>query len=252
MRAAHPGAGRGAGEEVSDLTGPIRQRRDRGVRHQRRRLLVLLVAGVLALAATWAVAFSPLLATREVRVEGSVLLAPDLVADTAQVPLDLPLLRQDTRAIAARTTALAPVREVDVVRSWPHTLLVRVTERTPTVAFGIDGGYLLVDSDGVAYATVPDLPEGVLLAEGDATFDPTTQAVGRTVGTLPTEVRDRVTGVRADSPADVVLELDEEYAVAWGGPDQPDLKGRVLAVLLDQVPDAELYDVSAPAFPTTR
>lgn len=252
MRAAHSGVGRGAREEVSDLTGPIRQRKDRGLCHQRRRLLVLLVVGVLALAATWAAAFSPLLATREVRVQGNALLAPDLVAETAGVPLGLPLLRQDTRAIAARTTALAPVREVDVVRSWPHTLLVRVTERTPTVAFGIDGGYLLVDSDGVAYATVPELPEGVLLAEGDATSDATTQAVGQTVGSLPAEVRDRVTGVRADSPADVVLKLDEQYAVAWGGPDQPDLKRQVLGVLMDQVPDAELYDVSAPAFPTTR
>lgn len=208
------GAGRGVRDDVADLTGPIRLRRERAVRRQRRRLLVTLVVGVLAVAVFWTLAFSPLFATR--------------------------------------TCTLAPVREVQVTRSWPHTMDIRVSERTPAVAFAVNGGYMLVDSEGVGYAEVPELPEGLLQAQGDAADPGVTAAVGRTLGTLPAEVRDRVRGVRATSAAEVVLELDEGRAVVWGGPEQPELKSEVLAVLLEHLPETEVYDVSAPAFPTTR
>ena len=174
------------------------------------------------------------------------------VADAAQVPLGVPLLQQDRRAIATGVHSLAPVREVEVVRSWPHTLGIRVAERTPSVAFVVNGGFMLVDSQGVGYAQVPELPKDVLLARGDSSAPGITAAVGRTLGTLPADVRDQVRGVGADSPVKVSLDLDEKRVVVWGGPDDPELKARVLAVLLEQAPSATVYDVSAPAFPATR
>ena len=239
-------------EDGADLTGSVRLRRERAVRRQRLGLLVTLVVGALAVAATWAVAFSPLLATRTVDVRGTTLLTPAQVADAAQVPLGVPLLQQDRRAIATGVHSLAPVREVEVVRSWPHTLGIRVAERTPSVAFVVNGGFMLVDSQGVGYAQVPELPKDVLLARGDSSAPGITAAVGRTLGTLPADVRDQVRGVGADSPVKVSLDLDEKRVVVWGGPDDPELKARVLAVLLEQAPSATVYDVSAPAFPATR
>lgn len=246
-----PARGAAARDGVSDLSGPIRQRHDRQLRRQRRRLLALVVGGVLAVAATWAVAFSPLLGTRDVRVEGTALLSRDQVLDAAQVPMGLPLVRQDTRGIGERTMSLAPVRGVEVTRSWPDTVRLEVSERSPVAAFPVDGGHLLVDAEGVAYATVADLPDGVLEAEGSGS-SATAEAVGRTLAALPAGIRDRVTGVRADSPAAVVLRLDQGRSVVWGGPEDGELKAEVLGALLDRVPDAATYDVSAPAFPTTR
>lgn len=246
------GGRRGARDDVADLTGPIRLRRERAVRRQRRRLRVILVVGVLAVAALWAVAFSPLLATRTVQVRGTGLMTPAQVTDTAQVPLGVPLLQQRPEAVATRVRSLAPVREVEVSRSWPHTLEIRVTERTPSVAFEVNGGFMLVDAEGAGYAQVPELPEDVLRAEGDSGDPQVTAAVGRTLGTLPTDVRDLVRGVRAASAAEVTLELDDGRVVVWGGPEEPELKAEVLVVLLDQLPEAEVYNVSAPAFPTTR
>ena len=165
--AFRPARGRGprGDEDRADPTGSVRER---AVRRQRRGLLVTLVVGVLAVAATWTVAFSPLLATRTVDVQGVSLLTPVQVAEAAKVPLGVPLLRQDLRAIATGVRSLAPVREVDVVLEWPHTLGIRVAERTPVVAFVVNGGYMLVDGEGVAYARVPELPEDVLLARGTA------------------------------------------------------------------------------------
>jgi cell division protein FtsQ len=99
---------------------------------------------------------------------------------------------------------------------------------------------------------VPQLPKDVLQAQGSGAAPDITAAVGRTVGTLPAEVRGQVRGVRADSATAVTLELDGSRTVVWGGPEDPGLKAEVLTVLLEQVPSAKVYDVSAPAFPTTR
>lgn len=235
-----------------DLTGPIRLRQQRSVRRRRRRLLVALGIGLLLVAAVWGLWFSPLFATRTVDVRGTSLLTPEQVTDAAQVPPDLPLPQQDRAAIGARIRTLAPVREVEVVRSWPHTLGIRISERTPVVAFTANGGFLLVDSEGVAYAQVPEQPADLLRAEGDGIDADVTSAVGRTIGALPDDIRAQVLGVRADSPAAITLELDSGTRVVWGDPENAELKGQVLAVLRDQVPDARDYDVSIPAFPTTR
>lgn len=235
-----------------DLTGPIRLRQERAVRRRRRRLLVALGIGLVLVAGAWGLWFSPLFATRTVDVRGTSLLTPEQVTGAAQVPPGLPLPQQDRAAIEARVRTLAPVREVEVVRSWPHTLGIRISERTPVVAFTVNGGFLLVDSEGVAYAQVPEQPADLLRAEGDSVDTDLTSAVGRTVGALPDDIRSQVLGVRADSPAAITLELKSGTRVVWGDPENAELKGQVLAVLRDQVPDATSYDVSVPAFPTTQ
>ncbi len=207
---------------------------------------------VLVAAAVWLVALSPVLATRAVVVRGTALLTADQVTTAAAVPSGVPLVRQDTAAIAARVRTLAPVRDVTVTRAWPDTITLQVTERTPVVLFPVNGTYLLVDAEGQAYAQVADAPQDVLQARGAADDVAVTSAVGRTVATLPGSIRSQVKGVRAESAAAVTLELDKGRTVVWGGPEDPQLKGQVLDVLLKQVGGAKVYDVSAPAFPTTR
>ncbi|QGF24236.1 cell division protein FtsQ/DivIB [Raineyella fluvialis] len=237
---------------VADLSGPIRLRRERALRRQRRRLAVALVISVLVAVAVWLLALSPVFATRAVDVQGTSLLTPDQVIAAAQVPDSVPLVRQDTTEIATRVRSLAPVRDVTVLRSWPHTISLQITERSPVVAFPVNGTYVLVDAEGRAYAQVGDAPKDVLQAQGNPGDSAVTSAVGRTVATLPAAIRAQVRSVRADSAAAVTLELDKGRTVVWGGPEDPQLKGQVLTVLLKQVDGAKVYDVSAPAFPTTR
>jgi cell division septal protein FtsQ len=70
------------------------------------------------------------LAVRQVEVTGSVLVPPEQVQAVAAVVLGTPLARVDTAAVAARVRSLPSVAAVDVSRSWPHTLVIEVTERT--------------------------------------------------------------------------------------------------------------------------
>ena len=66
---------------------------------------------VVALAggAVWLVYFSDVLTVRTVSVVGNRALKADQVVKAAQVPMDVPLARQDLDAIARRATSLPAV-----------------------------------------------------------------------------------------------------------------------------------------------
>ena len=73
------------------------------------------------------------------------------------------------------------------------------------------------------------------------------------VGSLPTELADRVERLEVGSIDRIVLLLQGGARVSWGSADQADDKARVLGVLLDQKgPPATSYDVTAPGRPTVR
>lgn len=233
-------------------TDPIGRVRSRGPRRRRRLLVGTAVLLVLVLAGLGVVVFSPLLATREVSVEGTSLLEPQRVVEAAQVPLGTPLPRQDLPAIEQRVQGMAPVREVEATRTWPHTLQLRVRERTPVLATPAGRAFMLVDGEGVSYARVADKPPGVLATEEPVEDPQVLSAMARTVGSLPDDLGDQVVAVRASSDADVQLVLEQDRTIVWGGPEDAQVKAEVVRVLLDTVEGATVYDVSAPSFPATR
>ena len=108
--------------------------------------------------------FSTVLVTKRVNVVGTHDLTPAQVSLAAQVPLGVPLARQDLDAIAERTTTLPAIEAASVTRDWPSTITVTVVERRPVLAVRQPEGYVLVDKSGVAYQTQQVLPPEVLLA----------------------------------------------------------------------------------------
>lgn len=139
------------------------------------------------------------------------------------------------------------VASVEVQRKLPHTVNLVVTAREPLGALAMTGDFMLIDADGVAYARVKkirDLP--VIRAKTD---EGRTSALA-VLGSVPEQLRKRITIVKASTAQDVVIVLDDGAQVRWGSAADPDLKVEVLAALL-QV-KAEFYDVSAPMLPTTQ
>jgi cell division protein FtsQ len=146
------------------------------------------------------------------------------------------------------------VQSVDVVRSWPSTLVVPVHERqavaaVPSTAGGVD----LVDGDGTVLVHVANAPAGVPTLDVDV---PTAgsaalQAAIAVNATLSTEVRSRVSSISATSPDAVSLQLTDGPRVVWGDDGRPERKAEVLLRLL-QDPTASrgsVLDVSAPDAP---
>jgi cell division protein FtsQ len=215
------------------------------------------VAALLGLA-VWLVGWSSVLGVRQVVVRGADQVQPSLVQLKAAVRLGTPLARVDLGAVRARVEAIPAVASAQVRRQWPNTLLVQVVVRVPVLAANSGGRWQLIDRTGVAFKTVAAPPAGlpVLTTAGDpATVDrPTLRAMATVAASLPATLAAQVRSIGATSPDDVVLRLASGAQVRWGSADDTAVKAQVLAVLVARVggPKVSLYDVRAPAAPTTR
>ncbi|MHB8184667.1 MAG: cell division protein FtsQ/DivIB [Dermatophilaceae bacterium] len=207
----------------------------------------LLVGGV------WLVQFSPVLVARSVRVEGVPPAAVTEIIRRAAVPMGTPLARVDTAAIAERVIAAATLAEVSVGRSWPSTIVITASPRVPVLAVRNPQGQVqVVDSQGVAYATVSAPPKGVPLintVENPPSRDSLRAGITVLRALSPSQ-RGRVTNVTVSGANMVTLKLGA-VTVVWGGASEPELKVRVLTVLLGHKGFGTI-DVSAPSTPVTR
>ncbi len=229
------------------------ERRERRARLRRRALLAGLALVPLAVLA-WVLLASPLLAVREVRVEGVGRLTPQQVRLAAEVDTGAPLARVDTAAVRERVAALSPVADVDVHRDWPHALRLRVTERVPlAVLAGADGGWRLVDRTGTTFGAVPQPPDDLARVQVAPTAHPadaTLRAAVDVLGQLPSALRGAVAEVQAASPVSVTLQLRDGRTVAWGAPDSPARKAAVVEALLRR--PGRTVDVTAPDVAVVR
>ena len=216
-------------------TGPIvvdprmRSRRIEVQRETGRRRLRR-VAAVTATVATLLVAYgatrTPLLDVDHVRVETAGQpgesgdagghTAPAVVAVASGIGLGEPMTAVDTGAAARRIEALPWVDEARVQRSWPGTIRIEVTERTPVAVVDVtDTRSALVDATGrvLAMGTAADIvgavpPGGVVtltgvrgrVAEGESLRRDAREALA-VVDALREALPGTVTGVSTDLDA---------------------------------------------------
>ncbi|SFK86198.1 cell division protein FtsQ [Amycolatopsis sacchari] len=251
-----PSARRTTGRPVRSHRGrrPLTARNRTGTGVSRRRALrrrwVALLTVLTVITVVYLVLFTSLLGVRSVEVEGAKTVPADQVLAAADVPDRKPMMFVDTDAIAARVLKLPGVATVDVSRSWPSTVEIAVTERTPVGWFSRDGGVHLVDSTGLDYKTVQNKPEKLpeLSLLNVAPDDAVTRSVVAVLASLPQPLKDQVTVVRAQTPGGVEFTLANGKVVRWGSADDPDRKMKVLTVLLTR--EGHTYDVASPDLPT--
>lgn len=253
-------AQRGTGQQKDTPDRPPRPRAD-GPRIPRRRLLIMIAAAVLLLGsgAVWALYGSSWLRTEKVRITGVDVLTPAEVEAAAAVPMGAPMVSVDTGAIAGRLRQKLPrIDSVDVVRSWPHGIGLKVTERKPVLLVKKGAKFIEVDAKGVRFATVDKAPGRVPLLEltpGQSAslrrFDSgrlVREAV-RVAGDLPGGVAADTRVVRITSYDSVSLELTRDRTVIWGSGEEGAVKAKVLTALMKAAPKAGHFDVSAPTAP---
>lgn len=217
-----------------------------------RRVWPLVLVGVLVLALVgglvWLVGFSSVLAAQRVDVSGLKTLTRAEVTAKAAVPLGVPLARQDLSGVAARIATFPQAENVVVERSWPDTVSITVTERTPVFAVRYANLYVLVDKHGIPYLTVSKRPADLPLAAASQDDRASLTEIAVVSRELTKKLRDQVVTIRADSPYALVLVLDSGVEISWGTSDQSALKSQVALALLKQ--DPKSIDVSAPHNPT--
>jgi len=221
--------------------------------------VVILMIGLVG-AAGWVVLGSRLLVVRHVDVTGMNRLNRAQVLGAAAVPLGTPLARLDAGAVRERVATVAQVRSVRVERSWPSTLKIEITERTPRAAVARDGRYDLVDGSGVTIATAKKRPADLPLLEanGGLPGNPAVAAGVSAITALPKPLAGVLRRVSAPDAAHVTLHLrihrphvpgGQYISVVWGDGARGAEKAAVLTGLLRH--KAKVYDVSSPDVATT-
>lgn len=217
--------------------------------------VAVFVTGVLG-TATWILLGSKLLVVRKIDVQGQRLVARDRVLAASGVRLGEPLVRIDTRAVRDRIEAIQEVETVRVVRRWPATVRIVVTERVPVVVAQRANRFLLMDRYGVTVVTSATRPRDlpVLNVTNPAQSDPASRAGITVVGELPPWLGRRVGEVDVPSPEAVTLRLQDGPAIVWGAPERTNEKLRLLHGLLTVSPPrgVQSIDVSSPEVVTTK
>ncbi|WP_226365649.1 cell division protein FtsQ/DivIB [Pseudonocardia sp. ICBG162] len=255
------GSGRGAAAAVRERTAAraAERSRSRDPRYRRRRLVALLATAAVVLlgvsaAGWWALGrYGPPVAT--VRVDGTRQIPVRDVEDAAGDQTGVPLAAVDTDGVAARVSAIPGVAAVEVDRSWPDTLVVAVTERTPAALLDTPDGPKLVDVTGFVYRDAPpDVRLPRLQLPRVAPDDPATLAAVGVLQALPVPVRDQVQTLSLGGGGSTFeLGLTEDRRVLWGpwsDTDQAAARARVLGPVLQR--EGAVYDVSSPSLVTVR
>lgn len=220
---------------------------------------VAAVAGValLLLLMGWVALASPLLALRsdQLHVVGASELVSTDQLDAATAPyVGVPLARLDTVGLRERLLTVPGVLDVRVMRDWPHGLRITVTPRAPVAAVPADGGFALLDPEGVHLATQAQAPEGLPVVDVPAGDARTLQAVLSVLHALPAPLAAQVSAVKATTQDTVALTLSDGVVVEWGSAESSALKAAVLGTLrADQsLGEVKVIDVSAPGMPVVH
>jgi cell division protein FtsQ len=238
-------------ETVRIARKDFRKRRNAGRwRVLRRIALALLLIGLLA-GAVWVVLFSSYVTARAVDVRGNSTISDARIEKAAEVPVGTPLARVDIDAIVARVQPISAVRYVEVGRSWPHTVRITITERSPIAVIDQGSGLQALDAQGVPFGSYDTRPKHLpLVRTAPGTPGEAVAESAKVVDELPPKIARRIDAVDVASVDEITLVLANGRRVIWGSAENSDQKAEVLAVLLKQ--PGNQIDVTVPGRPTTR
>jgi cell division protein FtsQ len=234
-----------------------RSRRRFARRQWRRRWLawryVVAMVLVLALLGTggYAVWFSPWLDVEGVDVSGALTVKAEDVRARALIEEGTPLARVDLGRAEARVRSLAVVKDVDVSRQWPDTVLISIVERVAIAVVEIGGRLRGMDAEGVVFRDYNRAPAGLPRVQTDiGTSAEALKEAAQVISALPESLSRVVDHVQVATVDEISLFLKDGRQVVWGSADDSETKARVAIDLLQKV-DAKVYDVSVPTQPTT-
>ena len=229
-------------------------------RKLRRRIMwVAGITSVLVAALIVGAIYSPVLAVREITVDGTKLLTPGQVREALKPLEGRPLPQVGEDEVTALLGPLVQVRSVRIEAHPPSEVVVHVRERVPVALMKQGEKYVLVDVEGVELGATSD-PTSVALplidGGGKAPAKDVFSAITAVLATLPPDILARMSTASAESVDSVKLKLDDGKTILWGNAEEMELKARVLEALLrapanPKVP-VSVYDVSTPRHAFTK
>ena len=218
----------------------------------RRGILAAVAALVILVLAT---AFTPLLAIDKIMVSGESRVSEKQIQNILKKYVGTPLTTINESAVAADLKGFPIIESIALVSRPPHTLEIRVTERTPIAIVVRNGTQYLYDPAGVKLGLAKGnekLP--TVIVTGNPKNSTTYRQAIDVILALPLQLLDRVAYIQAKTRDNVTLRLRGAAAqtIIWGDSENSILKSKVLKTLLLKTSTKirATFDVSSPLTPS--
>ncbi|HEY5025840.1 MAG TPA: FtsQ-type POTRA domain-containing protein [Acidimicrobiales bacterium] len=261
--AEQPEAGSPGPADPTSVVHPrVWQRRVAVLREQGHRRLRWVVAGVAVLVVVCVallVLHTPLLALRHATVRGAQHTGTQAVLQAAGLLDDPPLIDVDPKSTAAEVERLPWVAHAVVVRHWPDSVTIIVTERVPVgLVARPSGGVAVIDVSGRVLAWEASAPPGLVLVvpvtpglPGTVLARPARPAL-EVASAMAPSLAARVVSVTANAEGTVSLGLGGGVSAVLGTTAGLEAKLTALASVLAgaHVSGPAVIDVTVPDEPT--
>jgi cell division protein FtsQ len=223
-------------------------------RARNRRLAIASVSGLIVtlIGLVLAAVYSPLLALREISVDGASRVDESEVQLVLEGHLGTPLALLDFGKIESQLGAFPLIRSYVTETRPPGTLLIHIIERQPVASIKDGSQYLLIDPAGVAIQESVERIPGVPLIDlgtreiSGALFD----SIIELLLALPAPLLAQVDTVTARTQDDLRMTFTGVgQQVSWGSSADSAAKAVLLGALIGVTDPTRpgLFDVSAPS-----
>jgi cell division protein FtsQ len=196
---------------------------------------------VIAVFVWWSLYLSKWFIAQEISVTGNERLTIEQISTLAEVPIGNSLMSIDTAAMASQLMTMPEIKVATVERGWPHTILIKVTERTPIAVAATVSGFNLIDSQGQNAGVVAAPPAGLLIISAQPDSNAMLGAI-KTLAAIP--VQWQLIGLSAATQDSIVATLGSGAVITFGSSERAADKVEVAQALMEK--GYSVINVSAP------
>lgn len=196
---------------------------------------------VIAVFVWWSLYLSKWFIAQEISVTGNERLTTEQISTLAEVPIGNSLMSIDTAVMASQLMSMPEIEVATVERGWPHTILIKVTERTPIAVAATASGFNLIDSQGHNAGVVAAPPAGLLIISAQPDSNAMLGAI-KTLAAIPAQWQ--LIGLSAATQDSIVATLGSGAVITFGSSERAADKVEVAQALMEK--GYSVINVSAP------
>ncbi len=196
---------------------------------------------VIAVFVWWSLYLSKWFIAQDISVTGNERLTIEQISTLAEVSIGNSLMSIDTAAMASQLMSMPEIEVATVERGWPHTILIKVTERTPIAVAATASGFNLIDSQGHNAGVVAAPPAGLLIISAQPDSNAMLGAI-KTLAAIPAQWQ--LIGLSAPTQDSIVATLGSGAVITFGSSERAADKVEVAQALMEK--GYSVINVSAP------
>lgn len=186
---------------------------------------------------------SSFFAIRHYQIEGNTRMTKEQVVEQAGLITGTNIFRANIQQATERMTLLPSMKNVAIRRKVPGTILIKITERDPVALVVSQGGFIVVDDEGVCLETIAELQDlqlpvisGVSTVEayrpGSRMDTPGLNAALQLIARMDKALLENVAEIIAPSPLSLTLKTLQGLEIRFGEPVELERKVKTMEDLL--------------------